>query len=207
MTEEFKTIIYKGTEITVSNMGTVFWNGEKRKPYLNHDGYLVCSIKTQDGWRSIGVHRLVAHAFVPNPNNYPEVNHLDYDRTNPKANNLEWTTHENNVRYSNCNRPDYNGVNNPNYKNKTLYIKYKNNPELAKLKQSRPGSSNGRSKSITLFYDNEPVKMFDFIGDCIQYLIDKGVSNGTEKAIRASLMRAHKNNKPYKEHYTYIVNE
>ena len=37
------------------------------------------------------MHILVAIAFIPNPDNLPEINHKDYDRANPKADNLEWT--------------------------------------------------------------------------------------------------------------------
>lgn len=45
------------------------------------------------------MHRLVAEAFIPNPNNYPYVNHKDENKQNPKANNLEWCTMEYNFEY------------------------------------------------------------------------------------------------------------
>ncbi len=47
--------------------------------------------KKQENMKEIYVHELVAKAFVPNPNNYPYVEHIDGDRTNNHANNLRWT--------------------------------------------------------------------------------------------------------------------
>ena len=46
------------------------------------------------------VHRLVAMAFIPNPNGYNELNHKDEDKTNNSVENLEWCTHRENIRYS-----------------------------------------------------------------------------------------------------------
>ena len=90
MKELFKEIEYKGTKITVSNLGRVIWDGVERNHYYNADGYTMCTIKIPDkGWRSVFVHILVAIAFVPNPNNYSEINHIDYNRANPNSDNLE----------------------------------------------------------------------------------------------------------------------
>ena len=64
----------------------------------------------KDGYKRIGlfngkrqvhifVHRLVAEAFIDNPNNYSEINHLDEDITNNSAENLEWCSHLYNMNY------------------------------------------------------------------------------------------------------------
>ena len=47
----------------------------------------------------VKVHRLVAEAFIPNPSRLPVINHIDEDRTNNKASNLEWCTVQYNTTY------------------------------------------------------------------------------------------------------------
>ena len=139
-----KEIVYKRERIFVSDNGEIIWNGKIRKPYINADGYPVVSINTNDGWRSIGVARLVATAFVSNPNNNTEVHHIDYDRTNYSVDNLVWVSHDENVKLSKINKPNFTGENNPNYGNRKLSKFYKEHPEIAKVKQGRPGKQNGR---------------------------------------------------------------
>lgn len=72
------------------------------KNSLNVDGY--CEVKlTKDGIsKSFRVHRLVAEAFIENPDNLPEINHINECRTNNRVSNLEWCTHKYNVNYGSC---------------------------------------------------------------------------------------------------------
>ena len=70
----------------------------KLSSYSN--GYLKVSLAKEGKQTYHLVHRLVASAFIPNPNNYPCVNHIDENKKNNKAVNLEWCTHSYNHLYS-----------------------------------------------------------------------------------------------------------
>lgn len=75
------------------------WN-HIMKPFDNGNGYLSVSL-TKDGRRkNYYVHRLVASVFVDNPMGFSEVNHLDHDKANNSAENLEWCNRRHNVGYS-----------------------------------------------------------------------------------------------------------
>ena len=139
-----KEISYMGEKIMVDESGNIVWNNKIRKHNFNHDGYPVVSINTNKGWRCVGVARLIALAFIPNPQNLPEVDHINYDRTDFSIKNLRWISHAENVKRSVCNLPDRHGENNSNYGNKKLSLFYKEHPEIAKQKQGRPGKKNGR---------------------------------------------------------------
>lgn len=66
---------------------------QERPQRDNGNGYFIVSLVNDDNIRkNYYVHRLVAQAFIPNPNNYPQVNHKDEDKTNNHASNLEWCT-------------------------------------------------------------------------------------------------------------------
>lgn len=64
-------------------------------------GYLAVALNKDGKTKQFGIHRLVAQAFCPNPNGYVEVNHKDEDKTNNRADNLEWCSRSYNVNYGN----------------------------------------------------------------------------------------------------------
>lgn len=99
--EIFKDIKgYPGYQI--SSKGRVWSIKSKRylSPFVNNSGYLCINIIAANGKRKGElIHRLVALAFVPNPNGYPEVNHLDENKLNNEDTNLEWCTRKQNNNY------------------------------------------------------------------------------------------------------------
>jgi len=73
--------------------------GHILKQRLINSGYMVVYFRKNGKLVGRLVHRLVAEAFLPNPNNLPQVNHKDCDRTNNNVDNLEWCTISYNSRY------------------------------------------------------------------------------------------------------------
>lgn len=87
----------------VSDQGEVYSKKrsttKKLKVFVINTGYLGVNLKNASKRKLCLIHRLVAQAFVPNPENKPCVNHLDGNKQNNNANNLEWTTHQENTQY------------------------------------------------------------------------------------------------------------
>lgn len=74
--------------------------GRILKQKKNHKGYLVCGISIKGKYKDISIHRAVAETFIPNPNNYAQVNHIDGDKTNNCVDNLEWCTASQNMQHA-----------------------------------------------------------------------------------------------------------
>ena len=87
----------------ISNKGRVksLYNGSERilKPRDNGRGYLRVNLRKENTSKYIRVHRLVARAFIPNPDNLPEINHRDENKKNNCVENLEWCDRVYNVNY------------------------------------------------------------------------------------------------------------
>lgn len=71
----------------------------KLKPY-NKNGYLAVNLYKNGKMYHRYIHRLVAETFIPNLNNYEEVNHIDCDKTNNCIWNLEWCNRKQNLKHS-----------------------------------------------------------------------------------------------------------
>lgn len=81
---------------SVSSLGRVKGREKILKPSDNGKGYMtVCLYKDGKSYRKY-IHRLVAEAFIPNPDNKPQIDHIDTVKTNNSVENLRWTTPEEN---------------------------------------------------------------------------------------------------------------
>lgn len=69
------------------------------RPSIDKDGYLITHLYRGNKTETYKVHRLVATAFIPNPNGYLDVNHIDENKANNAVSNLEWCTRRYNVTY------------------------------------------------------------------------------------------------------------
>lgn len=87
-----------GGRYTVDEDGNVFSvrYGRLLKPYMSNSGYYMVTL---DG-KNVYVHRLVAKAFVPNPNCKLCVNHKDGNKLNNNVSNLEWVTYSENLQHA-----------------------------------------------------------------------------------------------------------
>ena len=94
--------IKKFPDYYITEDGEVYsWRSvRKLKCRTDSQGYLRVFLVKDGKTFSVSVHRLVAEAFIPNPENKPEVNHIDGDKQNAKKSNLEWVTHSENIKHS-----------------------------------------------------------------------------------------------------------
>lgn len=119
MNEIWKPILETDGKYEISNWGNVrtvdryakvcgggmrFIKGEMRKPIVCSNGYLELQASVNGKRKIFMIHRLVAQYFIPNPNDYPEVNHKDENPKNNHVDNLEWCTPKYNCNYGTRNQ-------------------------------------------------------------------------------------------------------
>ena len=112
--EEWRDIPGYESFYQVSNLGNVrsirFNKVRNMKSWDSH-GYRAVELCINNNRYTVRVHQLVALAFIPNPENKPEVNHKDRNRSNNNVENLEWVTQSENIAHAYRNgvkpRPTY----------------------------------------------------------------------------------------------------
>lgn len=122
----------------ISTLGRVMnmRDGRIMRTTITNKGYELLVTHVNGEQQGFTVHRLVAEAFIPNPNKLSEVNHIDENPLNNKINNLEWCTHSYNNTYNDLHIrrgekrrgiPSHNKGKSLAYKDKNVLMLSKNN--------------------------------------------------------------------------------
>lgn len=90
------------TAYEVSSDGCVRLKHNKHpmKPYMTKDGYARINFNEHGKRKNVGLHRLVAMAFIPNPEGKPQVNHKNGNKLDNRVSNLEWATARENAQHA-----------------------------------------------------------------------------------------------------------
>jgi hypothetical protein len=86
------------SKYSITKGGTVLneWTGAILNQCISKTGYKVVSLHR----KTTKLHRLLAIAFIPNPNNYTIINHIDGNKLNNELSNLEWCNHSHNLKHA-----------------------------------------------------------------------------------------------------------
>lgn len=93
MEKETKYRFIEDGDFIVFEDGRIF---KRLDPPVSSSGYKFVRV----GEKSYPLHRVIASAFIPNPEDKPQVNHIDGNKTNNAVSNLEWVTHQENVQHA-----------------------------------------------------------------------------------------------------------
>lgn len=75
--------------------------GHIKSQRIKNNGYVITDLSRNGEVKTVHIHRIVAKAFLPNPQNYSEVNHINEDKTDNYYGNLEWCDRTYNNNYGN----------------------------------------------------------------------------------------------------------
>lgn len=136
------------------------------------DGYLLVGLYKNGARTNFQVHRLVALTYIPNPNNYPQVNHIDENKENNSIENLEWCTTQYNLTYGDriakaMSKRKENDPNGLSYV-QSMKTRRKSNPNNECFKQTAKtrtlnGCVNAEKKIAQYTLDGELISIYDSI--------------------------------------------
>ena len=168
----------------VTNQGRVWSYGNNRnygqrwlKPQ-NYQNYLVVGLYKNNACKKWRVHRLVAMAFLENPENKPFINHKDFNTTNNDVNNLEWCTPAENSAYS---------KNRVRWQNMIDKGTWKKGAKIANDKETWRIAVEANKKAVKLLKAGNFIAIFSSIGEAAQYAFKNGwASFSTLKVFKKS---------------------
>ena len=144
--DQFGRVFSVDRVISVNDNGRQYnkpLKAKQMKQTVHTKGYKTVSLTKDGKTKTVFVHRIVAEAFIPNPNNLPMVNHKDEDRTNNFVENLEWCTVAYNNTYGNA--------------QKKKAKKLKGVPHTEEHKEKI-------SSSLKRYYKQNPIMQFEYKG-------------------------------------------
>lgn len=193
MKEEIKSI--EGFEnYLVSSMGKIYnaKTNQEKKPTPNNNGYLRVFLHKSKNNYTRYVHRLVAQAFIPNPENKKTVNHKDGNKQNNRVDNLEWSTYKEQVNHAISIGLIKTGENSPMYGRKL------SQETREKMKIKRNQNKHLFNKPINQYELNGTyIKTWDCINDAIRFYKNNAIEfccKGKRKMASGYQWRFYKNN-------------
>ena len=93
-------LFFKYYDITEEGVVINLKTNRKYKGKIGSSGYLQWKTKRNNKCYTYSIHRLIAIKYIPNPNNYPVINHIDGNKLNNSIDNLEWCTQSYNIKHA-----------------------------------------------------------------------------------------------------------
>ena len=93
-------LFFKYYDITKEGVIINLKTNRKYKGTIGNNGYLHWQTTKNNKHYDWSIHRLIAIKYIPNPNNYPVINHIDGNKLNNSIDNLEWCTYSDNVKHA-----------------------------------------------------------------------------------------------------------
>jgi len=128
----------------VSNLGRVKnGHGTVLSHHMHKKGYVMIAMIKEGKEKRVQIHRIVANAFIPNPDQLPQVNHINGNKSDNRVSNLQWCTNAQNMAHANLNglRPNYKEI----FTGKSVKGKYNlSNKQIIDIRNTKIGNGISR---------------------------------------------------------------